>query len=185
MRLSGGVPMESNRAVILQDMRTSMACVDMARPVISKLLRGGRILPVEGSDDEVCKMLDVTCGTDYFQVYDKSGLVYGVASRVQYTKNYRSFTIRKARQSGVETEFEKRKRAVERGGIYPVLTMQMYTDGQKIHGLAIVKTVDLIAFVDRGCAVERKTGTDKVGQASFYVCYWDDMRKAGYNVLEA
>lgn len=171
--------------VVMQDMRKSMAFVDKARPIIAGLLNGGYILPVEGDDNEVCKMLDMTCGTDYFQVYKNTGLVYGIASRFQYGKNWASFTVRKARQSGAVTEYEKRKKAIERGGIYPYLTMQAYIDevSVEVNGLAIVKTTDLMRFVDDGLAYEQHTRQDQIGQAAFYVAYWDKMQRAGYKVL--
>ena len=102
----------------MQDMRKSMAFVDKAKPIIAKLLKGGEIMQVEGDDNEVCKMLDMTCGTDYFQVYNSLGLAWGVASRVQSIniggRPFNTFTVRKARESGVETEYEKRKRAIEK-----------------------------------------------------------------------
>ena len=170
---------------VMKDMRKSMLFVDSARPIIAQLLNGGRIMPVEGDDNEVCRMLDTTCGTDYFQVYDKSGIVYGIASRFQYGKNWASFTVRKARQSGAMTEYEKRKRAIERGGIYPYLTMQAYIDEKtnRVNALAITKTKDLMRFVDSGLAYEQHTKQDKVGQAAFYVAYWEKMKQAGYNVM--
>lgn len=182
--MNGGVGVLSKNEAVIRDMRRSMTYVNIAKPIISKLLGGGCVLPVEGSDNEVCKMLDATCGTDYFQVYDSLGLVYGVASRVQYTKNYRSFTIRNARAGGAMTEFEKRKLAIARGGVYPKLTMQMYVDGETISGIGIAKTADLISFVEAGLARERKTGVDQVGQATFYVAFWDEMIRAGIKVLE-
>ena len=167
------------------DMRKSMAFVDNARPIIAQLLNGGRIMQVEGDDNEICRMLDTTCGTDYFQVYEKSGLVYGIASRFQYGKNWASFTVRKARQSGAMTEYEKRRRAIERGGIYPFLTMQAYIDEKTgcVNALGIAKTTDLMEFVDFGLAQEQHTRHDKIGQAAFYVAYWDKMKQAGYNVM--
>lgn len=171
--------------IVMQDMRKSMEFVDKARPIIAGLMNGGYILPVEGDDNEVCRMLDMTCGTDYFQVYQKSGLVYGIASRFQYGKNWASFTVRKARQSGAATEYEKRKKAIERGGIYPYLTMQAYIDENsgEVNGLATVKTTDLMRFVDDGLACEQHTRQDKIGQAAFYVAFWDKMQRAGYKVL--
>ena len=171
--------------VVMHDMRKSMAFVDKARPIIAGLLNGGYILSVEGDDNKVCKMLDMTCGTDYFQVYENSGLVFGIASRFQYGKNWASFTVRKARQSGAVTEYEKRKKAIERGGIYPFLTMQAYIDENsgEVNGLAITKTTDLMRFVDAGMAYEQHTRQDKIGQAAFYVAYWDKMQSAGYTVL--
>ena len=170
---------------VMQDMRKSMAWLEKAKPIIADLLRGGKTIPVEGDDNEVCRILDMTCGTDYIHVYADSGLVVGVASRIQdMGRNWRTFTVRKERESGSATEWEKRKTAIKRGGIYPLLTMQGYVVGGQISGLAIVKTVDLMLYVDEGHAITRHTGADQNGQASFFVCPWDDMRGHGIKVLE-
>lgn len=171
---------------VINDMRESMAWLEQAKPIIARLLNGGVTVPVEGDDNQVCKILDMTCGTDYIHVYAERGLVVGVASRIQdMGKNWRTFTVRKERDSGAKTEFEKRKYAIQKGGIYPLLTMQGYVVNGKIDGIAIVKTVDLMRYVDEGHATIRHTGADQNGQASFFVCPWDDMRKHGIRVLEA
>lgn len=168
-----------------------MAYVESAKPVISELLHGGELLAVEGSDDAVCKMLDLTCGTDYFQVYGDKGLVWGIASRMQeidterFPKPFNTFTVRKARASGAKTEYEKRQDAIKCGGVFPYLTMQGYVDKQTkgLMSLGIAKTTDLMEFVERGYASERHTGRDQIGQATFYVAAWDKMRQTGYKVL--
>lgn len=169
-----------------------MGFVKLAQPIMKRILKGGEIMAVEGQDNEICEMLDRTCGTDYFHVYENSGLVWGVASRIQEydpEKNKRpfnSFTVRKARDSGTKTEYEKRKTAIEHGGVYPFLTMQAYINVKtnEIETLAIVKTTDLMDFVDKGLAYERHTGAEQYGQAAFFVAYWDSMKKAGYKVIE-
>lgn len=169
-----------------------MKYVEDARPVIEKLLngqqdKGDRLMSVEGSDDEVCRMLDLTCGTDYFQVYNDRGLVWGIASRMQEvdSRPFNTFTVRKARESGAKTEYEKRKDAIKRGGVYPFLTMQGYVDKQteNLLSLAIAKTTDIMEFVENGWAITRHTGAEQKGQAFFYVVSWDDMEKHGYKVL--
>ena len=97
----------ANTQAVMIDMRQSMNRVERARPIIAELLNGGEIIPVEGDDNEVCKLLDMTCGTDYLQAYKDKGLVWGVASRIQIVRNgmkpYNTFTVRKARESGVST----------------------------------------------------------------------------------
>lgn len=167
-----------------------MDYVNDARPIIASLLNGGEIMPVEGSDDEVCKMLDLTCGTDYFQVYRESGLVWGIASRMQeidtnrFKKPFNTFTVRKARTSGAKTEYEKRKHAIKNGGVYPFLTMQGYVDKQSksLMSLAIAKTTDIMDYVDKGFADVKHTGESQNGQAEFYVVHWDKFAEAGYNI---
>lgn len=122
----------ANTHAVMSDMRRSMNRVERARPIIANLLNGGEIIPVEGDDNEVCKLLDMTCGTDYLQAYKDKGLVWGVASRIQTVKRgfkpYNTFTVRKARETGATTEYEKRAYAIKHGGVYPFLTMQAYVD---------------------------------------------------------
>ena len=180
---------------VMTDMRKSMEYVKVAQPILKKLLHGGEIMPVEGDDNEVCKMLDMTCGTDYFHVYADRGLVWGVASRVQeYDPDkdfcnkgpFNTFTIRKERASGARTELDKRRYAIKKGGVYPFLTMQAYINIKtgKIESLAVVKTTDLMEYIDKGSAEERHTGKDQHGQAAFLFVPWDALIKDGYNVLK-
>lgn len=174
----------------LDDMHKAMLYVDKARPVISKLLNGGELLAVEGTDDHVCLMLDTTCGTDYFQVYKQRGLVWGIASRMQeidtgrFAKPFNTFTVRKARASGAVTEYEKRRLAIQNGGVYPYLTMQGYVDKNsgELMSLGIAKTTDVMDFVDKGLAAVKHTGQEQIGQAQFYVVGWDKFRDAGYTI---
>lgn len=176
----------------LDDMRKAMAYVETARPVIQKLLNGGELMAVEGSDNDICLMLDTTCGTDYFQVYRKQGLVWGIASRMQevdtarFKRPFNSFTVRKARASGVKTEYEKRRLAIKRGGLYPYLTMQGYVDMRTgaLMSLGIARTTDIMDYVERGCANDdiKHTGFIQRGQAEFYVVYWRKFAEAGYDV---
>lgn len=174
---------------VMNDMRVSMARLEKARPIIRRLLNGGEIHPVEGDDNKICQILDQTCGMDYLQVYKDRNLTWGIASRIQTynpaSKPFNSFTVRKARESGAATEYEKRRDAIARGGIYPYLTMQAYVneDTGEIDSLAIARTVDIMDFVDSGKASERHTKADKIGQAAFFVAYWDDLEKSGYKVL--
>lgn len=178
----------ANSQVVMSDMRTSINRVEKAAPIIRQLMNGGEIKTVEGDDNEICKLLDVTCGTDYLQVYKEFGLVQGVASRVQVIKDgfrpFNTFTVRKARDSGAVTEYEKRQYAIRHGGIYPYLTMQMYVgEDESVLSVGIAKTTDIMDFVEKGYAKENHTGREQIGQAVFFVCKWSDMKDRGYKVL--
>lgn len=174
-----------NEAIVENDMQKSFTLVNNSvKPVVEKLLPGWHLTQVEGKNNEVCKMLDISCGVDYLLHSEKSALVLGIASRIQYDKNYRTFTVRKERESGALTEYEKRKQAISIGAIYPYYTMQAYMNDNKVSGLAITKTADLIDFIKNGYAEEKHTSFDKIGQANFYVCEWDFMKYCGYKVLE-
>lgn len=165
-------------------MRLSMKYVKQAAPIIGLLMSGWELIPVEGQANEVCRMLDMECGIDYLLYAKYSGQVYGLASRVQYGRNYRTFTVRKERESGAKTEYKKRVASQDYGGLSPQYTMQAYVKDGEINGLALVKTEDLLKFIEKGLADEGKTGVNRDGQATFYICDWDKLREAGYAVKE-
>ncbi len=174
-----------NEAVVIDDMRKSSGIVNKKiQPIVAQLWRGWKLLPVEGETNEVCKILDMSCGVDYLLYSEDFSFVYGVASRVQYGKNYRTFTVRKERDSKAVTEYEKRVSAIHNKALYPKYTMQSYIVDENVIGLAIVKTADLIDFIGLGRADVMSTNIDKIGQAEFYVCKWDLMKDYGYTVLE-
>ena len=176
----------------MKDLQFSLAQVEKARPIIKKLMGGGEIKPVEGRDDEICLMLDQNCGTDYFQIFGNGhkldGVVWGVGSRFQKVchgcKPFDTFTIRKERESGAKTEFEKRKLAIERNGIYPYLTMHGYYDESngEILSLAIARTKDIWQCIEEGHADERHTGENQIGQAKFFYLYWDKVKNLGFPI---
>ena len=153
-------------------------------PIVEKMFSGWKLMQVEGYDNEVCKVLDISGGIDYLLRNEKNNFIYGVASRVQYGMNHRTFTVRKERESGALTEFQKRSQAISIGAIYPQYSMQAYIVGKNVLGLAIVKTSDLMEFIKNGYAETRHTNMDKIGQAEFYICEWDRIKSCGYKVLE-
>lgn len=182
--------MLNKEETVLKDMRYSLEQVERAKPIIAKLLNGGEIKAVEGNDDEICRMLDLTCGTDYFQIYSDKGLVWGIGSRFQSVKSgykpFNTFTIRKARESGKLTEFDKRKYAIKHNGVYPFLTMHGYYDEntREILSLAIAKTVDIWECIENGHCKERYTNQNQIGQAVFYYIDWKEFEKQGYQLLK-
>ena len=184
--------MPDKSQTVMHDLRFSLKQVEKARPIIKKLLKGGEIKAVEGRDDEICLMLDQNCGTDYFQIYGNgeklNGVVWGVGSRFQSVwhggKTFDTFTIRLARESGADTEYKKRKLAIERNGIYPFLTMHGYYDEKtgEILSLAIARTKDIWDCIEKGHCDTKKTGQGQVGQATFYVVGWEKFKSLGYPI---
>ena len=167
---------------VMKGLQVSKERLEKARPIISKLLHGGRILPVEGDPNEICHILDLTCGTDYMQIYDDKDIVWGIASRIQTYdpdrgRPFNTFTIRNKRESGQKTEYEKRRDAINRGGIYPYLTMQAYVNARsgEIDSLAITKTTDLMDFIIKKNPEVKHTGDEQIGQAEFFVVRWYEM----------
>ena len=105
------------------------------------------------------------CGIDYL-LCSKTA-VHGVTICVQHGKNDRTFIVSK---ESLENDD---------GSLAPYYAMQIYVDDGKLSGLGLVKTKDLTDFIDEGFAFEKEEG-----QAKFYVCHWDDLRLAGYEVKE-
>lgn len=174
-----------NDDVVMKDMDKSLRYVtEKITPVFKKIASEWDLIPVEGNSNEICKLLDMSCGVDYLMRSEKHDFVYGIASRVQYGTNYRTFTVRKERESGALTEFNKRVQAISIGAIYPHYTMQSYIVNDNVAGLAIIKTSDLMDFIKQGYAVQRCTNADKIGQAWFFVCKWDSIKQYGYKVFE-
>lgn len=175
----------------LNDLKKSSYVAKQALPIIREALCdcGLSILQVEGKDEEICKILDTTCGIDYF-ILKSDKQMFGVAWRCQWVepgREYNSFTIRKSRDSGTQTEYEKRKLAIENDSIYPQYVVQAFANinTNEIISLAITTTKDELAFLDNPVTYkeERHTRSDKIGQASFYVLYWVDIRLYGYYII--
>lgn len=176
--------------VVMKDMRYSLEQVEKAKPIIKQLLNGGEIQTVEGDDNEVCLMLDRTCGTDYFQIYEKTGLVWGIGSRFQPIGNgqkpWNTFTIRRSRDNGSVTEFAKRQYAIKHNGVYPYLTMHGYynQDTREIISLAIAKTADIWEYIEKGLAKVQHTNSYQIGQSSFFIVNWREFERFGYKLLK-
>ncbi len=154
---------------------------------------GGEFEVVEGvTKYQMAKTLDMLAGIDLWHFNTKHG-IRGVANRIQDGKNWRTFTVRKNRDYGintkkksVKTEYEKRKSAIEGDFLYPILTLQGYLSYEnKVLGFAIAKTKDIIAMIDSGYYKINRTGPLQDGQAEFYIVSWDDMKAAGHKIYEA
>ena len=151
-------------------------------PLVAKIVGGGQLLQMEGRpDQELATMLDMRAGIDGWQMTKKGGM-RGVAARVQKgDKAWNTFTVRKSRRSGAETEYAKRHRAIEEksGEIYPHLTIQAYalTELGPVISVGVARTADIISFIVLGLAIVRETSN-----ADFYVCPWDKMKESGFKV---
>lgn len=111
---------------------------------------GGQIIPVEAvSPDDFAGELDILAGVDAWQIVQNKKGMRGIASRVQWGGDYKSFTIRYSTPSGAETEFQKRLRAIQspdEGYLFPHLTVQAFLDkqGGKILSVAAIPTRHII-----------------------------------------
>lgn len=137
----------------------------------------GEFHAVEGAENEILKMLDMSAGIDLLHE-DIKGNVRGFASRIQFDNNcWSTFTIRKSRESGAKTEYEKRKYAIKHNCLYPALTFQGYVYKDEVLGWAITNTKSVFWMIDNGYYKIQKTGKDEIGQAEFYVVSWSEMKK--------
>lgn len=162
--------------------------VERYKDDVLKVLHGSDILPCEGEDNDTLRFLDGSCGIDYFVVHNRNGITHTVASRFQTDtpQRYKTFTIRKSRDSGTDTEFKKRKLAIENGGIYPYYTLQAYVDEEhnRINRIAVALTEEIIRYCETELtdADIRHTGYNQIGQASFYVVDWVRYANAGNRI---
>lgn len=156
------------------------------RPLAERVLRG-KIEVVEGAVAYASsEPLDAYAGVDLWIVRDGHG-VRGIGNRVQRgPRNWRTFTVRKSRSTGTETEYAKRSRAIANEWLYPVLTLQGYVtpDGAHLLGFAIARTREIIATIAAGVYEVQHTGSRQRGQAEFFVVKWDALRARGHRVYE-
>lgn len=168
---------------------SSMNFMRLLAPVVKEMLKcegiKNKILKVEDIDEETARLLDLKCGIDYVILYEGIDLCYGIAARVQKGNNWRTFTIREQRKSGARTEREKREYAIKHNGIYPKLTIQGYISGDEVQGVAIMRTKDLFEYIDLDSPemLRKSTHSDKIGQAVFLVCPWDDISRRNFDIF--
>lgn len=165
------------------------SCDDFNRLIkpIAEVKLDGRFDLVENMADEMKRALDIQAGVDLWLVQNTGG-IRGVASRVQRGKNWRTFTIRKERRTGVETEYAKRREALNNELLYPALTLHGYVtaDGEALLGFAVAQTRDLIAMIEQhqydDVKMTREDRND--GIATFYVIAWDNVQGRGHYFIE-
>lgn len=156
-------------------------------PAVGKKFFGdGEIIPVETDTGILARRWDALAGVDVWQVRDGTGM-RGIASRIQWIRPgwapYNTFTVRKARDNGTLTEFEKRLRAIDNPGgwLYPVFTIQAFVQEPRGQGsllsAAAAKTADVIRMIRDGQAKENRTSN-----AEFYHVAWSAMKRAEYEV---
>ena len=150
-------------------------------PAIRPLIGRGRIEPVESTAPEGLRRdLDILAGIDAWQMVDEHGRMRGLASRIQWGDNWRSFTVRLERPNGSKTEKEKRISAFlqpQAGWLLPALTIQAYLTRPKPGGhlieAGVIRTADLLDHMIRNpCPRARRDPEDGV---MFEPYFWDDL----------
>lgn len=166
-----------SKANVQRDLkRSSEAFINIVWPVVSGCCGGGEILPVELMNNSLAFHMDVISGIDFFQIMPDG--CRGIASRVQHSSkndvNWRTFTIRESRIGSTgETEYEKRKRAIDSHGRFmmPYLTIQSYIakDGSLL-GCGVARTVDIFRAIEDG-----KFERGKYDNATFFAVKYKDI----------
>lgn len=129
---------------------SSKAFLELVWPVLSQRIPG-ELVPVEtNTKDHLAHAFDMLSGIDAWHIVNGTG-IKGIASRVQDGESWETFTIRKSRNSGTKTEYQKRKEAIETGEwLYPYWTVQSYiTDRNngELLSFALTKTERLINMI--------------------------------------
>lgn len=120
-------------------------------PAIKDWVGGGEIRPVESvAHSGFDKELDTLSGIDAWHLLKAECAIRGIASRVQWGEAWNTYTIRYSRPSGIDTEYQKRIKAIDnqaRGYLIPQLTIQAYASHPKRKGrllsASVVRTKDL------------------------------------------
>lgn len=131
------------------DMKAANSLFSTFIAEISSELKG-RLISTELEGGRLADIFDKYAGIDAVHVWGDK--VRGVAVRVQWGVNYKTFTIRYRRASGAPTEFEKRVEAIrsQDGWLYPHLTIQAYADkrdGGSLLSYAVISTDDLFLYL--------------------------------------
>jgi len=148
-------------------------------------------------DESVATMLDRSAGIDAWLVGSASQ-VQGLASRVQWcATSWDSFTVRYELVSGRETEYAKRKAAIEtEGALYPLYTVHAYVTEPRREGnllsVAMIRTRDLIEVCDwivgqdypGNWNWDRQYGIRKVNNAKFIFAMWKWLKREWFDTSD-
>ena len=150
---------------------------------LEQLLEGD-IVSTEG-EEKVGRLLDIRAGIDAILDHSKYGL-FGIGVRIQYGRDYRTFTIRKQRESQAKTEYAKHTSALAEDAMTTKLNIHAYIDEKSgtLLSAAIARTRDIYDCIERGRCTVRMTGSDQIGRATFYVVDWDIFHDNGLWIHE-
>jgi len=151
-------------------------------PQVKQWFANATVRQIENSKTKDSLLLDMLTGIDLWQISTMG--VKGIASRVQFNSNYKSFTIRYRRSSGSLTEFIKRTEALysNSGNILPFYTMQAYVYEPDIFlSGAIIETKDLFDYISSN-AHDIDTRENRQDDNIFKVAYWDKIKQSKNNL---
>lgn len=168
------------------DLSDSVEALDSIKDTVLPKLISGKIHTVECTDNEILMLLDQKSGVDYIRE-NETGL-QGIAARVQWVGNlqpYNTFTIRKERKSGSQTEFEKRIQQIEQGYFYPAFTLQAYFDDRfwnELKSIAIIDTKRLYEYIKRNIDNPNRVNISKSDNTFLFV-HWSDLTDYGVKIF--
>lgn len=118
--------------------------------------------------------MDQTCGIDFIKK-DNIGM-QGIATRVQWGTNWKTFTVRTKRHTttGTNTEFKKRNEQIAKGYFYPAFTLQAYFNNKTekiLLGIGVIKTTDLYNFMNNSPDKVHSRKSDN----EFVFVKWNDL----------
>lgn len=170
--------------------RLSDSVFDFERLIKPKLVESqiikGDVISVELATAEKYKdlitLFDTLAGIDAWIINKKTG-IQGLASRIQWGKDWQTFTVRYKLPSGNETEYHKRLRALKTGEyLYPEYTLQAYISEPRtgyLRSLAIVKTIHIFDMIEAGICWEMPNSKD----GNIFLCVkWKKMQDKGYPI---
>jgi hypothetical protein len=163
--------------------------MEVVYPKISNWFGGGELIPVElVTKSDMAEKLDIYSGIDNWILITNEG-IRGISSRVQYGKDWGTFTIRRKRVTSARTEYEKLLYAIENDYLHPYWFVQSYInkkdkdllqgERKELLNAAMCKTRDLISYIKLG-QINRDFEIREVvnyGEANFFVVYWKDLRE--------
>jgi hypothetical protein len=162
--------------------------VDLVWPALQTYCRDlqrGDLFIVEGGSDPLHFDLDVRAGIDGLQ--RGAYALRGLASRVQWGKDYQTFTVRLARPNGSTTEFEKRQEVLnhlDQGYLYPFWTIQAYVSrpGGRLYSVGVAKTVELYRYIAQRAQEGPPLQQQHAGKGgeTFLIIPWEEYLAAGY-----
>lgn len=108
------------------------------------------IHPVEGRDDGLFQAFDQLAGVDFWLVNQGLGMA-SIASRVQSDYDYETFTIRHSRESGADTEHQKRMKQLTTDHQLPTWTVQAYVEPvlQVVQNAAACRSESLYQYISQ------------------------------------
>lgn len=171
-----------------KDLEDSMHRIKKLEPIIFGSLGGNALHVVEGRSDEICLLLDQTCGIDYIQAGDDN--TYAIASRIQTclknnTDSWDSFTVRVWRESETKTELQKRLDAIKFNSLRPQIAMHAYynKNTDKPVAVAFISSDTLTRIAERKGDKDDRIVREQGRNARLRPVWWyKDIVDCGHNI---